>query len=139
MSRVDDIQAQISATQATSDDARARSAEVADQIGRLKAAVASVEAIRDQGREFASWASSYDVGPTWQGNRREEFERDKADAASAAGSYDDAVDEACQRMRLRITELEAEQHDLAGIIQNACSSLDTLGYQLRAAWAAMTS
>ena len=62
------------------------------------------------------WADKYDVGISWQGTKREEFETNKTDAKTSGDTYCGLVDDAC-------AELEAEKARCEAALGEGESSL----------------
>lgn len=92
---------------------------LSEKIDRLKKAQSAVQAVYEDDKDFASWIDTYDVGPTWQGNRREEFEETKRNAKSATDIYCEQVWNIHERIGEKICELEGCKEELEQQIRSA--------------------
>lgn len=88
---------------------RNRTARLSADIDRLEAARDAVGAIYQDDKSFVSWVNSYDVGGSWQGSRREEFEEAKRCAKASGEEYCCGVAEIHQAICDKITQLENER------------------------------
>lgn len=95
---------------------RNRTARLSADIDRLEAARDAVDSIYQDDKSFVSWVDSYDVGGSWQGSRREEFEEAKRSAKASGEEYCRGVAEIRQAICDKITQLENERADGLGAL-----------------------
>lgn len=112
---------------------QSRNADLTDKINRLEAARRSVNAIYQDDKSFVAWVSSYDVGGSWQGSKREEFEATKRSAVACGNGYCNAVAEVYRAICNKITQLENERADGMGAISWAYQCMNNVQGQLN--WA----
>lgn len=109
MTTASDYQSQINSLNAEMGGLQARNSEIERLIERLLCAKNEVMAIRNDMRSFVSWVNTYDVGCSWLGENREDFETEKSDASSAGYVYIDNVDTRLEDIGEKIKQLRQEQ------------------------------
>lgn len=124
------LQSSIRAQERKIADQKSRNAHLSDKIARLEAARAAVSALHTDDKGFVSWVQRYDVGPTWRGAKREEFEEVKRDACAQGETYCEGVGEIYKAICDKITQLENERADGMGLISWAYSCINNLSNEL---------
>lgn len=109
MTTASDYQSQINSLNAEMGGLQARNSEIERLIERLLCAKNEVMAIRNDMQSFVSWVNAYDVGCSWLGENREDFETEKSDASSAGYAYIDNVDTRLEAIGEKIKQLRQEQ------------------------------
>lgn len=112
---------------------QSRTADLTAKIQRLEAAKSAIDAAYQDDKSFVSWVRSYDVGASWQGTKREEFEATKSSAAGAGDGYCNAVNELYHTVCNKITQLENERADSFGAISWAYQCMNSVNNQLQLA------
>ncbi|WEV58571.1 DUF5082 family protein [Bifidobacterium sp. ESL0728] len=104
--------------------AKASNAEIDRQLARLKTALGQVDGIYQSCKGLSRSIKGYDVGGTWQGDRREDFEHRKSGAHGDADLYTNAVDNVYDQIHDKINELNNQKIDNNGIIGDAQRTLN---------------
>lgn len=112
---------------------RNRTVRLSADIDRLEAARDAVDSIYQDDKSFVSWVDSYDVGGSWQGSRREEFEEAKRSAKASGEEYCRGVAEIRQAICGKITQLENERADGLGALSFAYRCLNDVQNTLTSA------
>lgn len=91
---------------------KARKLVLEEQLERLRIAKRDIYAVYEDDLAYVRWLDSYDVGTTWHGQRREEFEVQKSSAKESAAAYCDKVYEVYQSVVTKIGDVEGERGDI---------------------------
>ena len=120
------VQSKINEFSHTISELQTKDAALAEKIKRLKKAKTELDPIYTDDLSFVGWVDTYDVGPRWQGSRREEFEGHKADAKSAGDTYCKAVMDASDSIQERIGKYEGERKSIFWQIQGLRLAISSL-------------
>jgi hypothetical protein len=102
------------------DDANATMSANREKIARLEEASSLLKQEYENSERTKSELTNYDyyADYLWSGNKRNDYDSKKEDAATKADTFDDAILTARQSIETKKSELSASNFDLAGCVES---------------------